>query len=363
MSNKEEIVQIITLFRHGKRNSFLDLENNKLYPTDLCPESIQTTIDKGRKFIKKYFPSNSFPFNSKDFKCVISESIRTIKSIIFRLIDYLPKEDYMSMSEEKLKEFTIKHIPNTVYDSKIFKSFEYIDDLARVYSEPNEEYKNLYDEVEKELAKKSDKVLQLYHKYLNHPSFKGKTYEFFKLSFIYDFLYFIAPEVQQNFTEEQKIIKEVLGNLDANKRIIEICFTIKEVNLCFSHQLICSYYHEMDKIRKNKEDKKKIVMYSGHDLYIHSLFNFLEIKDKKKFEYSFDDEINFIIFKKNNEETLYFRVDYNDESIDIPLSNLDNKKECKLDTIMEKIEKKFLIYSFDDIKGFCELKNLEKLKC
>ena len=212
MSNKEEIVQIITLFRHGKRNSFLDLENNKLYPTDLCPENIQTTIDKGRKFIKKYFPSNSFPFNSKDFKCVISESIRTIKSIIYRLIDYLPKEDYMSMSEEKLKEFTIKHIPNTVYDSKIFKSFEYIDDLARVYSEPNEEYKNLYDEVEKELAKKSDKVLQLYHKYLNHPSFKGKTYEFFKLSFIYDFLYFIAPEVQQNFNEEQKIIKEVLGN-------------------------------------------------------------------------------------------------------------------------------------------------------
>ena len=55
MSN-EEIVQIITLFRLGKRNSFINLETNILYPTDLCPENIQTTTDKGRYFIKKYIP-------------------------------------------------------------------------------------------------------------------------------------------------------------------------------------------------------------------------------------------------------------------------------------------------------------------
>ena len=363
MSNKEEIVQILTLFRHGKRNSFLNLDTNEIYSTDLCPENIQETIDKGRNFIKKYFPSNSFPFNPKDFKCVISDSIRTIKSIIYRLIDYLPKEDYMSMSQEALKEFTIKNIPNAVYDDKIFKSYEYIDEMASKYSKEKEEYKKIYDEVEKEMEKKSDKVLQLYQKYLNHPSFKGKTYEFFKLSFVCDFLFFIDPKVQENFNEEQKIMKEVLEKLDANKRIIEFCFTIKEINLCFSHQLVCSLYNEMDKIRKNKEDKKKLIMYSGHDLYIHCLINLLEIKDKKKFGYFFDDDINFIVFKKNNDEKFYFRVDYNEEPIEIPLSTLENKKECELDTILEKIEKEFLIYSFDDIMDFCHLKNLEKLKC
>ena len=31
-------------------------------------------------------------------------------------------------------------------------------------------------------------------------------------------------------------------------------------------------------------------MYSGHDLYLHCLINFLEIKDKKNFGYLFDDE-------------------------------------------------------------------------
>lgn len=363
MSDKEEIVQIITIFRHGKRNSFLNLDSNELSSTDLCPEDIPKTINKGRHFIKKYYPKNDFPFNSKDFKCLISESIRTIKTLIFRLIDYLPKQDYNSMTEKALKEFTLKNIPNAVYDPKIFKSFEYSDNIASKYCENKEEFQQVYDEVEKEISSKSDKVQQIYHKYLNHPFFKGKAFEFFKLSFIFDFLNFIAQEVQNNFNEEQKIVRKVLNDLDVNKRFMEICFTIKEINLCFSHQLICSYYDEMDKVRKNKEDKKKLVMYSGHDLYLHALINLLEITDKKKFRYSFDDEINFILFKKNNNEKLYFKVDYNDETIDLPISTLENKKECELDTVMEKIEKEFLIYSYDDIMDFCHLKNLEKLKC
>ena len=358
----EEILQIITLFRHGKRNSFLDLETNQYFSTDLCPENIPETINKGRNFIKKYFPKE-FPFNSKDFKCVISESIRTIKSIIFRLIDYLPNLDYNTMDEKALKEFTLKNIPNTIYDAKIFKSYEYIDYLGEKYSLQNEEYNKLHTEVEKEMEKKSEKVFKLYKKYLDHPNFKGKSYAFFRLSFVWDFLFFIAPEVQNKFTEEQKMVKEILEKLDANKRIIELCFSIKEIHLCFSHQLICSYYNEMNKVRNNEEDKKKIVMYSGHDLYLHCLINFLGIKDKKKYGYFFDDEINFIIFKKNNNEKLYFKAEYNNETIEIPFSTLENKKECELDTIMEKIEKEYLIYSYQDIKDFCDLKNLDKLKC
>ena len=365
MSTKgeEETLQIITLFRHGKRNSFLDLETNQFFSTDLCPENIETTIEKGRAFIKKYFPENSFPFNTKDCKCVISESIRTIKTIIYRLIDYLPKEDFSSMKESELKNYTIKNMPNVVYDSKVFKSFEYCDGIASKYSYENQDYKNLQLELENAMKEKSEKIYQLYNKYMNNPVFKGQTYEFFNISFVYDFLFFIAPEIQNKFTEEQKMMKEILKNHDANKRLIEICFDIKEVNLCFSHQLICSYYNEMDKIRKNLEDKKKIVFYSGHDLYLHCLINFLGIKDKKNFGYLFDDEINFIIFKKNGDDKLYFKATYNDELIKIPLSTLENKKECELDTIMNKIEKEFLIYTYDDIMDFCKLKNLEKLKC
>ena len=266
------------------------------------------------------------------------------------------------MSYEQLKKYTLDNIPNTVYDPKIFRSYEYCDIIATKYCEKNELYNKLFSEVENAIKEKSEKALELYKKYFNHDVFKGKSYDFFKISFIYDFLYFIDSEVQKNFNEEQKIIKEVLTNLDANKRCIEICFSINENHLCFSHQLICSYYEEMDKLRKNKEDKKKLVMYSGHDLYLHCLINFLGYKDKKKFGYLFDDEINFIIFKKKNNDKLYFKVDYNDETIDIPFYIGNNKKECELDFVMDKIEKEYLIYSYDDIKDFCQLKNLDKLK-
>ena len=41
----------ISLFRHGKRNSFINLDTNETFLTDLCVESIPITIEKGRNFI------------------------------------------------------------------------------------------------------------------------------------------------------------------------------------------------------------------------------------------------------------------------------------------------------------------------
>jgi hypothetical protein len=156
MSNStDDILQVIGLFRHGKRNSFMNFETNQEYSTDLCEDSLITTINKGKKFINKYF--NKFPtspFNKKDFKCYISDSIRTIKSIIYRLIDFIPKEDFKSMNQKELKEYTLKNIPNTIYDDKIFKSYEYCDNIATKYCNENLEYKNLFIEVENEMKKK-----------------------------------------------------------------------------------------------------------------------------------------------------------------------------------------------------------------
>ena len=147
-----------------------------------------------------------------------------------------------------------------------------------------------------------------------------------------------------------------MGKLNANKRMIDIDLCNKNTNLCFSHQLICNYYQEIDKIRKNDENQKKIILFSAHDLYLNCLLNFLEIKDLSKFQYSFDDEINFIIFKKKGDEKLYLRVEYNEDALEIPFSTLENKKECELDTLMEKIEKEYLIHSFGEIMDFCRLK-------
>ena len=205
MSNEnEEILQVLSLFRHGKRNSFMNFETNEEYSTDLCEDSLITTINKGKKFIDKYFTKfPASPFNSKDFKCYISDSIRTIKSIIYRLIDLIPKLDFKSMKYQELKEYTLKNIPNAIYDDKIFKSYEYCDKISAYYCFEDPNYKDLFEEIEREISKKSEKALEVYKKYLKHPIFEGNTYAYFKICFISDFLFFITPEVQKNFNEEQ----------------------------------------------------------------------------------------------------------------------------------------------------------------
>ena len=237
MSNgNEEILQVINLFRHGKRNSFMNLETNEEYSTDLCEDTIINTINKGKKFIEKYFSKfPASPFNPKDFKCFISDNIRTIKSIIYRLNEYMPKADFKSMNQNELKEYSKKNIPNTIYDDKMFKSYEYCDLVSSKYCNLDPNYKKLFTEIETELSKKSPKALEVFKKYLEHPIFKGKDYEYFKICYISDFLFFIKPEVQKNFTEEQKIIKEVMGKFNSNKRMVDIDVANKNINLCFSN--------------------------------------------------------------------------------------------------------------------------------
>ena len=160
---EEEILQVFNIFRHGKRDAFVNLETNEQYPGDLSEDAIINTINKGRNFIKKYFSKfPSSPFNPKDFKCIISNSIRTIKSCIYRLIDLLPKADFKSMNMEEVKEFTIKNIPNTVYDDKIFLSYAYTDPIVDKYCNADPNYQNLFTEIEAELSKKSKKAVDIF---------------------------------------------------------------------------------------------------------------------------------------------------------------------------------------------------------
>ena len=352
-NNNEKIIQVISLFRHGRRNCFLNFDTNEFFSADLCPESLNITINKGKKFIEKYFSHFTSPFNSKDFKCFISDTIRTIKTIIYRLSDLIPNSDFKSMNQNELKDFTIKNIPNAVYDDKIFMSYIYCCLISAKYCNKDPNYINLFKEVEAEISKKSKKALELYKKYLDNPVLKGKEYEYFKLSYIYDFLFYSSKEIQEQFNEEQLIIKNIFGELDVGKRMNDIDLNNKNVNLCFSHQLMYNIYEEIQKMKNNSEEQKKIILFSAHDLYLISLLNFLEV-DKSKYKYDFDDEINFIIFKKKNDDKLYFRAEYNDEVLKI---NKDKQKECELDNILEKMKKEYLFCSYEDIKNFCEFRS------
>ncbi|ORX85169.1 phosphoglycerate mutase-like protein [Anaeromyces robustus] len=364
-NSNEEILQVISLFRHGARNTFVNLDNNDYYPTDLCEDKIINTINKGKHFVNKYF--NVFspsPFNNNDFKCYISDTTRTIKTIIYRLSDFVPQEDFKNMKQEELKEFTFKNLPNVVYDDNIFKSFGYANRITCNYFKKDPDYELLLKELESEIGKESEKALEHYKNYLNHPNFKKMAFPNFVIISIYDFLFNVKPEVQKTFTKEHLIIKDVMKKLNANKRIMDINVSNKNTLLCILHQLLTHYHEEMKKVKENDKDKKKIVLFSAHDLYLSSLINFLGV-DKTNYSYGFDDEINFIIFKKGNgdggddddKEKLYVKIEYNDDLLDIPFSTMENKKECELDTLLNKIEKEYLFCSFQEIMDFCHLKN------
>jgi hypothetical protein len=258
------------------------------------------------------------------------------------------------MKYQELKDFSIKNIPNVIYDDKIFKSYVYTDLIASKYCHKDPNYNALYDEVRNEISKRSKSALALFDNYLNSPCFKGQNLEYYNLCLVYDYLAFTQP--QEHFTEDQKIVKNVLIELNANKRLIDIHLENKNVQVCFTHQLISHFYEEMNKIKNNSEDKKKIILFSGHDLYLTCLCMFLEV-DLKKYSYDFDDEINFIIFKKKNDSKLYFKAEYNDELMDLPFDNLENKKICELDAILEKIKKDFLFTTYEEIMDICHMKS------
>ncbi|OUM61066.1 hypothetical protein PIROE2DRAFT_13019 [Piromyces sp. E2] len=346
MSNSnEEIVQVISLFRHGKRYAFENLDTHDFIPSDLCEDGIDTTIAKGKQYVDKYFKAFSeSPFNDTDFKCFISDTARTIKTIIYRLSDFVPQVDLKHMKLDDLKEFTQKNIPNSIYDDNIFKSYVYSNDVAYKFFKSDPDFKYLLSEIESEIGNKSKKALELYESYYNQSLNKGL-------------------KIQQIFTEEHLIIKEAFEKLNANKRIMDVNFSHKKSLLCCIHQLISRYYEEMKKVKDNAPDKKKIVLFSAHDLYLTCLVQFLEVVDKRKYNYSFDDEINFVIFKKKDKPSnkLYVRFEYNDELMEVPFSSLKNKSECDLDTLLEKIEKEYVCYTFEEIKSLCDRKINDEL--
>ena len=70
------------------------------------------------------------------------------------------------------------------------------------------------------------------------------------------FIFYLRGCRKKNFNEEQLIIKDILRKLNLNKTMLDPNNGNKNVNFCFYHQLIRSYYDEMDKIRKNVDEQK-----------------------------------------------------------------------------------------------------------
>ena len=349
MNLKEDIQLVISLFRHGKRNSFINLNNFEYNETDLTEDGIKDIIEKGEKFINKYFsPMKESPFNKQDFKVYISDTIRTIKSFLYKISPLLSEKNFENKTHKELKEYTLKNF-NTIYDEDLFNSYIYCDEIAAKYSYKSEEYNNFLKNIENKLLNKSQSTLNLYKKYCNCELFKGKPYDYYKLNFISDFLNYVNPEVQKNFTKEQKEMKEVFLEENSYKKIIDITLNNPNVYIPYLFQLIEVLKSEINKVLNNEKDKKKIIFLSAHDLYLGGFLIGLGL-EHENFHYDFNDEINIVLFKKNNNN--FVRIEYNDIQLKLPFGN--NHYEVEVEKLM-LLFNKLSNFDYEKIMKFCKL--------
>ena len=356
MNENEEIIQIFLIFRHGKRNSFVNLDTGKIYETDLIKENTNITISKGRNFISKNFPNESKEiFNKNNFKCFISNSIRTIKTFLFRVYDFLPEnnKNFFNYNEKDLKEICIKNF-NADFNSKIFSSFEESNKIANFYTLKNSKYFEFLNEIQNELKKKN--CLNLFLKYYNNETFEKRELKYFSLCIIYDFLNYSLDEDKKNFTKEHFEILDVFNKLNVNKKLMDLILKNKNVFVAYNYKLFEAIKNNLITVEKNY---KKLIFFSAHDVYLCSFLNSLNFDVENK-NYSFDDEIKIVVFKKKNK--IFVKFFYNEENLKINFDeNNKNVFEIEIEKFIDYINNNFLKFTYQNIIDFCEFKDKKDL--
>ena len=292
---------IIILFRHGSRGSYVNFKENIYSEPDVKPESKDITIKKGEKFINEYIknPSN-LSLNNNDFKGYISDSIRTIKTFLYRISPLIEnKIDFEKLNQNELKDYTIKNF-NCEYDKVTFNGLFYCTNIIRQFRVICEPYKNLVSNLKNEIKLKSQKALDLFNKYYNLTIFNDPSFDTLNLGAICDYLFYSNDNITNNFSEEEKIIKDALIKLEIEKKNFDYSFNDYKVKICLTYKLLEIIRNEINKVIENKNDKKKLIMMSGHDTNLASILIALNLNNEGCY-YKFDDEIKFIIYKNNNE--------------------------------------------------------------
>ena len=296
----KNIELIIILFRHGSRESYVNFKDNTYIEPDVIPESINITINKGKKFIEEYIknPSNS-SLNQKDFKGYISDSIRTIKTFLYRISPIIEKIiDFEKLDQKNLKEYTIKNF-NCHYDNVTFNALLYCTIIIRKFRVISKEYKNLVSNLKNEIKSKSEKALNLVNKYYTLTIFNDPSFDTLNLGAICDYLFYSNEKVKKTFSEEEKIIRDTLIKLEIEKKNFDYSFNDNKIKMCLTYKLMEIIRNEIKNVIEKKVDKKKLIIMSGHDTNLASLLIVLNLNNEGCY-YKFDDEIKFIIYKINN---------------------------------------------------------------
>ena len=358
MKNIENLKIVFSLFRHGERESLIDLNNNQyLTVSDLILEKIPEIKLKGEKFIRKYktlFQKN--PFSKENMSVYISNSPRTVKSFLYRMCSLIDKNNFEDMSFELLKEYSIEKF-NAIFENYMFNMHIYSGEVRSKLTSTNPKLKILYNDVEKELKNYSEESFQLYQSYMNSDFLTQSQVPFMRLYYIDDFMKNSKKEIKDNFTEAQKGIKICFEKVKEFKRLLTISTGNPNIYISFSYKIFKCIENEIEKILNDKNDIKNIIIFSGHDMNLAVLLESLNI-DNRNIEYECNDQIDIEVFDKGDSEKLFVRILYNYQILKLSFNN--NKEECELEIFLNEI-KKVTKYDFNEILDYCEGRKEEEL--
>ena len=359
MKNIENLKIVFSLYRHGERESLIDLNNYKyLHVSDLIIDKIPNIKAMGERFINKYknlFKEN--PFKKEKMLVYISKSARTLKSFLYRMSSLIEQNNFEDKSFDSLMEFS-KEKFNAIFEEYMFNMHIYSGNIRSKLTAENPKLRILFNDVEKALKEYSEESFKLYDHYMNCDFLTQSQVPYMRLYYIDDFIEYSTKEIKDNFTEAQKGIKVCMEKVDEFKRLLIISTENPNIYTSFSYKIFKCIENEIEKISQNQNNKKNIVIFSGHDMNLAVFLEALKI-DNKDIEYECNDQIDIEIYSKNdNDKELFVRILYNYKNVKLPFGN--NQEECPLQNFLEET-KKINQFDFKDILDYCEGRRKEEL--
>lgn len=340
MEKNNNILCVVTFFRHGARNPCLVLDKDLKFigrNGRMTETGIANTVKKGEAYRLKY---QDFLEDPKNITAFCSEVERCQLSLFSRLKGIL-NEDLEFNRDSDLSELQ-KHFNSRISSLKVLPIEE--DDFFQVLKKQKTreliktlkedgDFKLLSDNLNFYLSENPS----LHEAYKKYNSFVELKYVNNPLTSIYVLAdYFIHGQTSDEFSQTENFRSNVQNYANVSKFICEneIEFTflsmpIKKVK-GYAKVLYTGFYKKLSQIFKAViagETKEKVFLFSGHDNNIIS-YLFALGRDVKNSDRKFDSELSFELLEKEGKYMI--NVILNDQNIENCLSKgYDEWKEIE----------------------------------